>query len=206
MDTYNLINSKAIQKHCRKIGHKFNTEELTVLIYRNKKMSVEEKIEAYQELIEKYEDMEVIERINCKYYDSVKDMIKGEIKRIKELTEILKRNEPNVIYSYNYWCENEVGIIIEGKNEYRDLYKDFKEVQKLIEKEIEEDEEKEIISFCITKRTITEKYTIRAEYILDENRKLKMVNISNLNSEWLDISNICLNIPTPFKKRRLISF
>ena len=88
MDIYNLINSKAIQEHCRKIGHKFNTEELTVLIYRNKKMSVEDKIKAYQELIEKYEDMEVIERINCKHYDSVKDMIRGEIKRIKELSII----------------------------------------------------------------------------------------------------------------------
>ena len=63
MDIYNLINSKSIQEYCRKIGHRFNTEELAVLIYRNKKMSVEEKIKAYQELIEKYEDMEVIERI-----------------------------------------------------------------------------------------------------------------------------------------------
>ena len=135
MDIYNLINSKAIQEHCRKIGHKFNTEELTVLIYRNKKMSVEDKI-----------------------------------------------------------------------NEFRDIYKDFKEVQKLIEKEIKEDTEDNIISFCITKRTLSKKYTIRAEYILDENRKLKMVNISNLKSEWLDISNICLNIPTPFKKQRFINF
>ncbi len=206
MDIYNLINSKAIQEHCRKIGHKFNTEELTVLIYRNKKMSVEDKIKAYQELIEKYEDMEVIERINCKHYDSVKDMIRGEIKRIKELIDILKRDEQDVVYSYNYWCENVNGKIIEGKNEFRDIYKDFKEVQKLIEKEIKEDTEDNIISFCITKRTLSKKCTIRAEYILDENRKLKMVNISNLKSEWLDISNICLNIPTPFKKRRFINF
>ena len=125
MDIYNLINSKAIQEHCRKIGHKFNTEELTVLIYRNKKMSVEDKIKAYQELIEKYEDMEVIERINCKHYDSVKDMIRGEIKRIKELIDILKRDEQDVVYSYNYWCENVNGKIIEGKNEFRDIYKDL---------------------------------------------------------------------------------
>ena len=71
MDVYNLINSKAIQKHCREIKHQFNTEELAVLIYRNKTMSIEEKISSYQELIADYPDMEVIERINCKHYDSV---------------------------------------------------------------------------------------------------------------------------------------
>lgn len=59
----------------QKIEHKFNTEELAVLIYRNKSMDIEEKIKAYQELISDYPDMEVIERINCKHYNSVKDMI-----------------------------------------------------------------------------------------------------------------------------------
>ena len=82
IDVYNLINSKAISEHCRKINHKFNTEELAILIYRNKRMNVDEKISAYQELINDYPNMEVIERINCKHYDSVKVMIKEEIKRI----------------------------------------------------------------------------------------------------------------------------
>lgn len=59
----------------QKIEHKFNTEELAVLIHRNKSMDIEEKIKAYQELISDYPDMEVIERINCKHYNSVKDMI-----------------------------------------------------------------------------------------------------------------------------------
>lgn len=152
--------------------------------------------------------MEVIERINCKHYDSVKGMIKQEIDRLVNLVEKLHKEEQDVVYSYNYYCNNCYGKIIEGKDEYRDIYKTFSEVQNLIEKEINEDEEKGIISFCITKRTVSrqDKYRIRAEYILDEHRKLKMVNIYNFESEWLDISNICLNIPTPFKKRRFISF
>lgn len=208
MDIYNLINSKAISDYCRKIKHQFNTEELAVLIYRNKKMSIEEKVEAYQELIADYPDMEVIERINCKHYDSVKDMIRGEISRIENLIKILKTDEQDVIYSYNYICDNGYGRIIEGKNGYREVYKTFKEVEDLINEEIKEDEEKEIISFAITKRTVSkqDKYRIRAEYLLDKNRKLKMSNIYNFEEGWLDISNICLNIPTPFKKRRFISF
>ncbi len=106
MDTYNLINSKAISEHCRKIKHQFNTEELAVLIYRNKRMNIDEKIKAYEELIEDYPDMEVIERINCKHYDSVKDMIRGEIKRVKELKEKLEKEEKDVIYTYNYWAKS----------------------------------------------------------------------------------------------------
>ena len=205
MDTYNLINSKAISEHCRKIKHQFNTEELAVLIYRNKRMNINEKISAYEELIKDYPDMEVIERINCKHYDSVKDMIRVEIKRIKELKEKLEKEEQNVIYTYTYWCDR-YDLIVDGKDEYEDIYTTFKEVQKDIDNEIKEDEEQEIISFRIRKREFSRnsEYDIGAEYKLNNERKLEMVNIYDFKNEWLDISNICLNIPTPFKKGDLL--
>ena len=37
MNEYNLINSRAIADYCRKIKHKFNTEDLAVLICRSNK-------------------------------------------------------------------------------------------------------------------------------------------------------------------------
>ena len=206
MDTYNLINSKAISEHCRKIKHQFNTEEIAVLIYRNKTMSVDEKIVAYKELINDYPDMKVTKRRNYKHYDSVKDMIQKEIQRLETETKILLEDEEDVVYSYNYLCDTRNRGFIEGKNEFRDVYKTFKEVQGLIEQEIIDDEEREIVSFVITKRTVSKqnKYMIKAEYMIDKNRELKMVNIYNFESGWLDISNICLNIPTPFKKGDLL--
>lgn len=205
MDIYNLINSKAIQEHCRKIKHQFNTEELAVLIYRNKRMSIDEKITAYQELISDYPDMEVIERINCKHYDSVKDMIKGEIQRLKNLIVKLEKEEQDVIYTYNSYWYNGYNII-EGKGEYRDVYTNLKEVIQLIDEDIQDDEDNELLSFRITKRPLIKenKYEITAEYLVTENKELKMVNIYDFKSEWLDISNICLNIPTPFKKGDLL--
>lgn len=210
MNEYRLINSKAIREHCEKIKHKFNTEELAVLIYRNKEINIEEKIKLYQELIEKYPDMEVIERINCKHYDSVKDMIRREIARIQELTHKLVKEEENVIYTYNsYWSSN--NRIIEGKNEYGNIYKTFKEVEQTIEEELKENEkyeenEDEVISYRITKQNIsnTKKYRIGAEYIINQEGKIEMINIYDFEDEWLDISNICLNIPTPFKKGDLL--
>lgn len=212
MDIYNLINSKAISEHCRKIKHQFNTEELAVLIYRNKRMNIAEKISAYEELIKDYPDMEVIKRINCKHYDSVKDMIKGEIKRIKELKEKLEKEEQDVIYTYNSWYNstdwhnNPTGGITKGKDEYRDVYKSFNEVQELIYEEIKEDEENNLLSFAIRKRTLSKnnKYDVRAEYKVTEDKKIEMVNIYDFEGEILDISNICLNIPTPFRKGDLL--
>ena len=78
LDDYDLINSKAIGDYCRQIGHKFNTKELAALVYRNRAMNIDEKIIKYQDLIYNYPDMEVIEKINCKHYDSVKVMIQNE--------------------------------------------------------------------------------------------------------------------------------
>lgn len=207
MDIYNLINSKAIRDYCRKIEHQFNILELAVLIYRNKKMSVEEKISAYKELIAGYSDMKMIKKYRPQNYDTVKAMIKGEIARIENLVNILKTDEQDVIYTYNYYCRNTYNNgIVEGKYEYRDVYKTLKEVKDLIKQDIKEDEEKEILSFAIRKRTISNaknKYEIRAEYLLDENRNLKLVNIYDFESE-LDINMICLNIPTPFQKGDLL--
>lgn len=164
-------------------------------------MSIDEKISAYNELIKNYPDMEVIERINCEHYDSVKNMIKEEITRLENLRKKLAENEEDTVYSYNYCCISN-GNLNEGKrDEYRDIYKTYDEVKEQIKHEIEEDEDKEIISFDITKRIISKsvKGSIRAEYILDENRNLKMVNICKIG-EFLNIANICLNIPTPFKE------
>ena len=103
-DNYDLINSKAIGDYCRKIKYQFNTEELAVLVFRNKEMSINEKIEKYQDLIDNYPDMEVIERINCNHYDSVKTMIKNEINRNKKIYEKFIKDDDKcsyIWYEYN---------------------------------------------------------------------------------------------------------
>lgn len=199
MDVYDLINSKDIGKYCREIKHKFNTEEIAVLIYRNKNLNLDKKIELYQELIKDYPDMEVIERINCKHYNSVKDMIKGEIERIISLREKLIEEETNAVYTYvGYW--NGYGRMIEDR--YNDMCNSFEQIIQIIEDEIKEDDENEYFSYRVIKRDISgnKKYKIVAEYKINQLRKLEMVNIYNFVGDWLDISNICLNIPTPFKR------
>lgn len=196
MDTYKLINSKAISEYCRKIEHKFNTEELAVLIYRNKSMDIEEKIKAYQELIRDYPDMEVIKRINCKHYNSVKDMIQGEIKRIKDLEIEMHTLNEDMLYTYEIYYKASKN----GFEESNNFYKTYDEVSKEIGKEIKEDKENEIIMYRIIKRgLIRDARRIIEEYIFDNNKRGKLIDIND-TEERIDIDNICLNIPTPFKK------
>lgn len=200
MDIYNLINSKAISNYCREIKHQFNIEEIAVLIYRNKNMSIEEKIGAYKKLLSDYEDKDMVKRRHCKTFNTVKEMITAEITRVESLVNKIKEDDNNTVYSYNYYCEYE-DRVSKGKYDDNDIYKTYDEIEKIIYNEIQDDEENEITSFVINKRTISKNYpnVIKAEYKLDENKKLKMINIYNYEDE-VDIAQICLDVPVPFQE------
>ncbi len=195
-DDYNLINSRAIGNYCRSIKHKFNTEELAVLVYRNNRMTIEQKIEKYTDLINNYPDMEVIERINCKHYDSVKTMIKGEIQRLNTLYEELIRDNSDSICT---WTEyNKTTLRYECNTDLRHTFKTYKEAYEDIQKYIEE--YNDTISFQITKKYFNkENKEIYAKYLV-ENKKIKLIDILENNNNYLDIDSIFLNLPTPFKK------
>ena len=183
-DDYNLINSRAISDYCRSIKHSFNTEELAVLVYRNNKMSIDEKIEKYKDLMANYPDMEVIKRINCKHYNSVKTMIKNEINRLEKLYKEFIQEE-DAIYTWNEKYGNYTA-------------KTYKEICKDIESYIKE--YNDTTSYVITKKYFDKrKKNIFANFNV-ENKKSKLVNITKIDKEFLDIDGIFLNIPTPFKK------
>lgn len=193
-DDYNLINSRAIGDYCRSIKHKFNIEELAVLVYRNKRMTIEEKIKKYTDLINNYPDMEVIERINCKHYDSVKTMIKEEIQRLNTEYKELTENDSDSIC---VWTEyNKSTLRYEHNSDIKNTFRTFKEAFEDIQNYIEEYDD--TISFQITKKYFNKNKEIYAKCVV-ENTEIKLINIEN-NSDILDIDQIFLNIPTPFKK------
>lgn len=197
MDAYNnLINSRAIGDYCRRIKHEFNTEELAVLIYRNNKMSIDEKISKYKSLIQNYPDMEVIERINCKHYDSVKTLIKNEINRLEKLYKNLIKENDNAVYT---WTEfNKSTLEVEYGRDIDNIARTYNEVQRSIKSYIKEYDD--TISYRITKKYFDKrKSSIYADFVV-EDKASKLVDIFEENNDFLDIDNIFLNIPTPFKK------
>jgi hypothetical protein len=200
-DMYELINSNAVANHCRSINHKFNTEELAVLIFRNKKLNVEEKIAAYKELIENHPDMEVIERINCDYYSSVKTMIQGEINRLTSLITAFNKSEEDIIYSYVPFYKSTEEYASETA--FYNTHKTLKKVTDNIEEAIKEYDD--FLMYHIHKKYLSKDYIITAEYIVKDKMSI-MVNIDDSKGEMLDIEGICLNIPTPFKKGDILQF
>ena len=196
MDVYNLINSKAIAEHCRKIQHQFNIEEIAILIYRNKSMNIEEKIQAYNELIRDYEDMPMIKHFHCGPYDSVKNVIKIEIERLKDVYSKLKSSNENSYYMYGAY------YISSGRyDEIFKAYNKFDDVMKEIVREITEDND--IGEFNIVKKSFTDDYKITAEYYV-KNKKETLVNVYDSKNSNPDIGTIFLNLPTPFKKGDLL--
>ena len=204
IDVYDLINSRAISEYCRSIKHQFNIEEVAVLIYRNNKMSIEEKINAYNEVIETYPDMEIIERANCKHYDSAKTMIKQEISRLKQLQDELLKEEEHTIYTYNEFNENTLKYL--EINNFDDVKSSFKEIEADIYKEYLSDEGNSVTKFRIEKRHLKDDSykKIIAEYEV-QNKTLILKNIYSV-SEENDIDTIFVNIPNPFKKGDILQY
>ena len=185
-DDYDLINSKAIADYCREIKYGLNTEELAVLVYRNKRMSIEEKIEKYNDLINNYPDMEVMYRVNCKPYKSVKTMIKKEINRLQKLSEELTKEEPDCVWGWNEYYSDFC---------FQNMFSSYHETINDIEFQMYDIEE-----FHITKKYFNNlKAEIDAEYII-ENKEIILNNITQLGSTYEDIDQIFVYLPTPFKK------
>lgn len=197
LDDYDLINSKAISDYCRKIKYQFNTEELAVLVYRNRKMDIKEKITKYQDLIDNYKDMEVIKRINCKHYDSVKTMIKNEIDRLKNVYEKFLNEDKNCAYTWREYNKS----TRQYSQDYKiinNLKRTFKEVYKSIKDYINEYDD--TLSFTITKKYFGRKERfIYAQYNVI-NKKPTLINIYEKEDMYLDINNIYVYMPTPFKR------
>lgn len=195
-DDYNLINSKAISDYCRSIKHEFNTEELAVLVYRNKKMSIEEKIEKYKDLVKNYPDMEVIERINCKHYDSVKTMIKNEISRLEDLYHKFISKSEDCIYT---WIEyNKSTLQYDYRSAIENTKRTFEEVYKDVSDYVKEYDD--TISFEIIMKNFNNSEDKITGFYMLENKEIKLINLIENKNNFLDIDNIFLNIPTPFKK------
>lgn len=201
MDIYKLINSKAVRNYCREIKHKFNTKEIAVLIYRNKKMSIYDKIVAYAELLKKYDDMEIAETYTCRHYDSVKDLIKQEIQRLRTLDVEIQQSGNDTIYTYTPYYASSLKY---EYTEFDNTYRTYTDVCNAVEKDIVEYDD--ISKYKISKRILNQDSSkITAEFIV-ENGVSKMIDINSSPSEFLDLEGIFINIPTPFEKGDLLEY
>ena len=165
-------------------------------------MSIDEKISIYKNLIKNYPDMEVIKRINCKHYDSVRELISDEIKRLQDLKTNFLKQEENVVHFFNAYYEStrKWDNYIATKN---NIVKTYKEIDELIAQDIKEYED--IMAYNVSKKYLNcDKPIITAEFQVINNKRI-LNNIYDSKNNFLDIDNIYIKIPTPFKKGDILA-
>lgn len=99
MDIYEFINSKDVREHCRKIGHEFNSIETAFLIYQSQNHTIQQKHDAWGEIIETFPDMPIAERLNCPHYDSLHDMLKQYMTLESRILSDFSIDESNCFHS-----------------------------------------------------------------------------------------------------------
>ena len=141
MDILNFIDSKAIREHLHSINYvPKSSAEAAFLVSWSHTKSLEDKIKAWEWIIENMEDMDTVSVFERAYYyeDGISDEIahslhKGLAKYIeltKKLIDIATRTEEKTVFSYEYYCHNDM-----VNSEDDRLFSTFEDAKKAMEKE-----------------------------------------------------------------------
>ena len=202
MDFYKYVNSKDIMAYLKEIKYKFSQLEKAFLVYQSHNYTIEEKLKAYQWIIDNEKDCSIEKRYNCNYYPSLKKFIIKYINVIKKLIKSFYNENDKYTYTGQFcyesdqdWCDCDY------------LTNNFDNLKKHI--------------FNITKDNSLKSFNIRKNYLnkhneyitlyFDKNGKIMDIDFCNvLNKEENDIMSafegMWFDIPTPFKKGDLLTY
>jgi len=219
IDVYSLINSKDVEKHCRTINHQFNTKEIAALIIRCEKLSLQQKIEHFKEILkdpEMYPDMIVKNHLIGER--KIWELIKGDIEKIKKVIKKFNQTEENSVFTLEYIqsCDKRIidNFVFPELTQQGGIFKTLKDVHKFIK--IEGCSDEYYSGYRIRKRYINSSFysTHKFEdYILFEYKRTGRKKFMLMNYDYhydddynlfSDIQNFWINIPTPFKKGDIV--
>ena len=196
MDILQFINSKDIAAHLKGIGYRFNTIEASWLIYQCRATSLQEKIEAWREVIATMPDCSVERRLNCMAIESWHEFLKEYIALQERLVCEFQRQTAQAVYRFALRCENDCGF---GDWEY--LYSTYDKCLSAAREEADDD--LSVIEYKICKIWIDQKDKSMTAYY-DRNLVLKEISASSLDDRESDLQNYSFEglwfyFPTPFK-------
>jgi hypothetical protein len=102
MDIYSFINSRDVAEHCRSLQKEWNTFEMAVIIGRSSR-PLQEKHEAYRELIKNYPDMPTPKAFFHESRPSLHKELEKIIDYYDRLYEIFNTAEQGAAYIYTAW-------------------------------------------------------------------------------------------------------
>lgn len=219
MDAAVYINSNAIREYLKEIGYSFNTLETAWLIYNCRRISYEEKKRAWMELISEMPDCIVPQRMNCKGWNSLHDLLRQYINitdhEIQEFYQ--EEHRGDFVYMYSYLYEDDA----EWSEEYNTVYPSLKACQEAFQNDIErwceirnknntkKSKGTGVIKYRIRKQSLTcTKHVLELEFKGDE-QVFSVFQNSARKEECEDIirqsfEGLWFDIPTPFKKGDIV--
>ncbi|MDO5296404.1 MAG: hypothetical protein Q4F00_07215 [bacterium] len=196
MNVLRFINSKDIANHLKEIGYQFNTLEASWLIYQCRNASLQEKIQAWQEVIDTMPDFRVAKRCNCMEIASWHEFLREYIALNERLVCDLRKQTAQAVYTFTLRCENDGGF---GNWEY--LYSSYDKCLSAAKEEA--DDNLSVTEYKICKIWIDQKDKSMTAYY-NRNLELTEISASYLDDRESDLQSssfegLWFDFPTPFK-------
>ncbi len=147
MNALDFINSRDVRAHLEKIGWQPDSLCAAWLIYQSKNHTLEEKLLAWQSVIDNMPDCAVPENYSGTYHESLHTFLKRYIELQHKLVNSFKKCNTGEVYSYKYYGKNCDGFLSDGG-----LYSSYEKVMEAMNEEICEEYKPYV--FRLTKRRI----------------------------------------------------
>lgn len=186
MDIYNFIESEAIRAHCLEIGKDFNISESIQLIHSCIECSIQEKHNAYMEILNVKKDVKVKSKV-CANESCISEFLKMYIKEQEIFLSLLDSKKYDCDITFHY---------ISQKGSKRSRYTETfisKDYSKVIEEEIKKEKKnlQYIVLYC---------KDLKLRCLVNAKGKIIFIDHDKLNDMEQFFDELSLYIPTPFKK------
>ncbi|MCD7982305.1 MAG: hypothetical protein LUF32_08355 [Clostridiales bacterium] len=223
MDIYSFVNSKDMQNYLRRIRYQFSAPEAAFIIYQCKGRTLDEKMAAWQEIIETMPDCSIPERLNLMKIDSFHDVLADYMNLQRQKAQDFYDSD-GYIYSLLYHEPPEKCGISDGWYEEDDEYfADYAACLEYCRKE------EEIVSGNVDRILIRKRRLHSADSLAESERTDKPSGGQLLLSQQFDIleaeqifncdnnggssyaadldlifEGMCFDFPTPFRRGDLL--
>ena len=207
LDIFRFINSRDIRKHLEDLKYEFNTREAAWLVSQCSDATIHEKHEAWNWIINHMPDMEVNERINCKYRESLHDTLK----KYMVMEDDLLRNfadTKDAVYTHEYYFDGRRAILTGYEKVYFSLESCVDGIRKTWD-DYEEEKNKPGTCIAAIRHFRDKDYQIEVAYNSDCEIKAVDVRGKIPNEEYEELlyeffDGFWFDFPTPFKEGDIV--
>lgn len=194
MDIYKYIVSKDVREYNERIGHKFTAIESAFLVWKNYDLTLQEKHEAWREIMREMSDEEVKHGCDVRV-QSLFALLEEFIKVDNALIEEFYKKDEQTVYSYGYCCKGSTSF----HEDWGRIYSDFGYMQGTIKNDFDD-----ILYVEYTKKYLSSPFR-NIVLVTDKNGNVMSV----AGSFVLDIDStfkkddffeeLWIDVPTPFR-------